>query len=42
MRVRRVELEGLEARTLLATIPAAAATGGAAEHLVAVRQRRRH
>ena len=28
MRVRRVELEGLEARTLLATIPAAAATAG--------------
>ena len=27
-RVRRVELEGLEARTLLATIPAAAADGG--------------
>src|SRR5262249_4748293 len=27
-RLRRIELEGLESRTLLATIPAAAATGG--------------
>jgi subtilisin-like proprotein convertase family protein len=30
-RARRIELEGLESRTLLATIPAATATGGAVE-----------
>ena len=41
-RARRVELEGLENRTLLATIPAATACGGAYEHLTDVRQCRRH